>query len=96
MDKKNKDRFEITEMFMGKADNQRCFFGFIKRLIDANGHSYVFSRIVVNNGLVCAIAPEQQELGENLDKMCVMICDKGLHYDKGVSTEIFGSKYFLN
>jgi len=95
MDKKSKDRFEITEMFMGKADNQRCFFGCIKRLKDDN-RSYVFSRIVVNDGLLCASAPEQQELGENLDKMCRMICDEGLHSDCGVSTEFFGVKYFLN
>jgi len=48
------------------------------------------------DGLLCASAPNQDELGENLDKMCVMICDKGLHSDIGVSTEIFGYDFFLN
>ena len=96
MSKKEKDRFEICEMFMGKADVHRCFFGIIKRLTDNAGNPYVFSRIVVNDSLLCASAPEQKELGRNLDEMCVMILDKGLHDDAGVSTEIFGGRYFLN
>jgi hypothetical protein len=48
------------------------------------------------DGLLCASAPKQQELGENPDKLCKMICDEGLHFDCGVCTEIFGAKYFLN
>lgn len=91
-----KIKVEITEMFMGKADIYRCFFGCIKRLSDDNGNPFVFSRLVMNKGLLCASAPEQQKLSENLDKMCKMICDEGLHDNKGVSKEIFGSKFFLN
>jgi hypothetical protein len=48
------------------------------------------------DGLLCASAPEQQELGDNLDKMCKMICDKGLHSDSGVSSNIFGANFFHN
>ena len=91
-------KVEITEMFMGKADIYRCFFGCIKRLRDDNDVPFVFSRLVmkINKGLLCASAPEQQELAKNLDEMCIMICDKGIHDDKGKSKEIFGSKFFLN
>lgn len=96
MSKKEKYRFEICEMFMGKADVHRCFFGIIKRLTDITGNPYVFSRIGVNDGLLCASASEQKELGRNLNEMCVMILDKVLHDDDGVSTEIFGGRYFLN
>jgi hypothetical protein len=96
MEKDKTDRFEITEMFMGQASVDRCFYGCIKRLKDTEGNPYVFSRIVVNDGLVCASAPEQRELGENLDKMCHMIVFEGLHSDAGVSTEIFGTDFFLN
>jgi hypothetical protein len=96
MSKKEKDTFEICEMFMGKADVHRCFFGIIKRLTDNAGNPYVFSRIVVNDSLLCARAPEQKELGRNLDEMCVMILDKGLHDDHGVTKEIFGTDFFLN
>lgn len=96
MDKKSKERFEITEMFMGQASVERCFFGYIKRLKNDAGRPYVFSRLVVNDGLLCASAPEQQGLGDNFDEMCVMIVDKDLHNDAGVTTKIFESDFFLN
>ena len=96
MDKKSKEKFEISEMFMAKADVHRCHFGIIKRLRDAEGNPFVFSRILMPDGFLCASAPEQIELGDNLDIICKMSLDEGLHSNAGVSTEIFGSKYFLN
>jgi hypothetical protein len=48
------------------------------------------------DGLLCANAPTQDELSDNLDKMCKMIVDEGLHSYGGVSVEIFKSKYFLS
>ncbi|MGD0756696.1 MAG: hypothetical protein ABR927_16725 [Bacteroidales bacterium] len=45
MSKKEKERFEISEMFMAKADKNRCFFGCIKRLKDDNCNPFVFSRM---------------------------------------------------
>lgn len=96
MDKDKKNKFEITEMFMAKTSPDNCFFGCIKRLKDKNGNSFVFSRIKMKNGLLCANADDQKILGENLDEMCVMILDKGLHNDRGVTKEIFGTDFFLN
>ena len=96
MDKKNKDRFEITELFVAKASMDRCFIGIIKRETDENDNPFVFSRIVMPDGLICANAPEQEELGKNLDEMAIMILDKNLHNDAGVSNEIFGGRCFLN
>jgi hypothetical protein len=96
MDNKSKDRFEITELFMAMAHKDRCFTGIIKRLKDVEGNPFVFSRIVMPDGLICAREADQKELGKNLDEMCVMICDKGLHDSAGVTIEILGAKYFLN
>jgi hypothetical protein len=96
MSKKEKERFEISEMFMAKADVNRCFFGIIKRGKDEDGNSYVFSRIKMQDVLLCASANDQKVLGKNLDEICVMILDKGLHYDHGVIKEIFGTDFFLN
>ena len=96
MSKKEKERFEISEMFMAKADKNRCFFGCIKRLKDENGNPFVFSRIKMKNGLLCANADDQKILGKNLDEMCVMILDKGLHNDRVVAKEIFDTDFFLN
>lgn len=96
MDKKNKEKLEITELFCAQPDKERCFFGCIKRLNDNSGNSFVFSRIVMPDGLLCASAPAQDELSTNLDKMCKMIVDEGLHSDFGVFTEILSNKFFLN
>lgn len=96
MDKKSKDRFEITEMFMGQASVDRCFYGCIKRLKDDDGNPYVFSRIVMPDGLICSSAPDQRVLGENLDNICVMRLDGGLNSHAGVTTKIFDADFFLN
>jgi hypothetical protein len=99
MNKKVKEKqleVEITEMFCAQIDNNRMYSDCIKRLRDTEGNQFVFSRIVIPNGLLCASASEKQELGDNPDKMATHIVYGNLHSDAGVSTEIFGTKYFLN
>ena len=97
MNKKGKDRYELTEMFIAKADKDRCFFGIIKRWNDLDGKPLVFSKIVMkNNGFIYAQAVDQKRLSKNLNEICIMILDMGLHDDAGVSTEILGKDLFLN
>jgi hypothetical protein len=96
MDKEKNNKFEIIEMFMVKADVNRCFFGIIKRGKDDDGNPYVFSRIEMKDGLLCASANDQKVLGKNLDEICIMILDKNLNDNAGVFTESFGGNYFLN
>lgn len=90
------NKVEITEMFMAQADHDRCFYGIIKRDKDDTGNPYVFSRITINDGFIEARAPEQRELGKNLDQLCIMILDMGLHNDEGVYINILNEKLFLN
>lgn len=94
--KYNKDQFEITEMFMAQADHDRCFYGIIKRSKDADGQPHLFSRIIINDGIIQARASDQKVLSRLLDEMCIMVLDLGLHKDAGVQVEIFGSDFFLN
>jgi hypothetical protein len=96
MDKEKKNKFEINEMFMAKADVNRCFFGIIKRSKDEDGNPYFFSRIKMQDGLLCASANDQKILGKNLDEICIMILDKNLHDNAGVKTKIFETDLFLN
>jgi hypothetical protein len=96
MDKKSNDQFEITEMFMAQADHERCFYGIIKRSKDSNGNPHVFSRIIINDGLVQACASDQKTLGKILDQMCIMVLDYGLHDDAGKRIKIYNADYFLN
>jgi hypothetical protein len=96
VEKDNKDRFEIHEMFMCQADHDRCFYGIIKRSKDTNGNPHVFSRIIVNDGLIMACAGEQKVLGKVLDEMCVLVLEYGLHNHAGVRIKIYNADYFLN
>ena len=89
-------KVEITEMFCAQIDGNRMYTGCIKRLRDNIGNQFVFSRIVMPNGLLCARETEQNTLGKNLDIMAKDIVDGNLHGDAGVSTEIFGTNFFLN
>ena len=43
MDKKNKDKFEVSEMFMAKTSPDNCFFGCIKRGRDENDDPFVLA-----------------------------------------------------
>lgn len=97
MSKKEKDRLEICEMFMAKANKDRCFFGIIKRWTDNDGTPKVFSKICMpNDGFICSQASNQKTLGTMLDEICIIVLDKNLHGDAGIFVEILGSKYFLN
>ena len=98
MNKENEKQLkvEITEMFCAQIDGNRMYTGCIKRGRDAEGNQFVFSRIVMPNGLLCARETEQIALGKNLDIMAKDIVDGNLHGDTGKSTDIFGSKFFLN
>jgi hypothetical protein len=92
----NKDRFEITEMFMAQADINRRFYGTIRRDIDGDGNPVVYGKIKVLNGSICAQAEDQWKLGDMLDTLVLMILDYGLHSDTGKTSVNAGETYFLN
>jgi hypothetical protein len=94
--KENQERIQISEMFMCQADHERCFYGIIQREIDEFGNAFVFSRIVMPDGLIQAKADNQWELGKNLDQMCIMILDMGLNKQRGKVISICNSDFFLN
>jgi hypothetical protein len=96
--KENKDRFEITEMFMATkgGDYSRCFHGTIQRLTDEDGSDYCFGKIKVNQGWVCARGSNQDELGRKLDELVLMVLDYGLHSNAAKTIKIGDNDYFLN
>jgi hypothetical protein len=46
--------------------------------------------------LLCARESDQKKLAKNLDEICVMIFDMGLHDDTGMTAKIFDADFFLN
>jgi hypothetical protein len=94
---KSQLKVEITEMFVAKPDKDRIYFGCIKRSRNEKGEMNLFSRIAMpDSGMLCANETDQKVLAKNLNEMAVMILDKNIHNDAGISTEIFGLKFYHN
>ena len=89
--KKAKLNVEITELFMAQADRDRRFHGTIKR-----EEGLVRGDIKINDGHIYAVAPNQDELGKNLDEMVKLILDVGIHDMMAVTSEFNETKLFLN
>jgi len=93
---KKKERFELTELFLVKADWDRTFMGTIKREKDEDGRPIIRGAVMVNEGHIYSMAGILEKLGEYMDAICVMKLDRGLHDKVGVFSAICKTKYFLN
>lgn len=72
------------------------FSGTIQRGFDVNGIPVIPDRIKFNNGFVCAQSGSQDELGEKLDEIVLMILEYGLHTDYGNSHTVAGMTFNQN
>ena len=79
-----------------KADWNRTYIGTIKREVDDTGQPIVRGAVKVEEGRIYSTAADQDELCRNMDAICVMKLDYGLHQSEGVFTEICDTNYFLN
>ena len=77
---------EITELFMVKADWNRTFIGQIIRKTDEDGLSINLGNVIVDEGKIWSKAETQEELGNNLDDICTLKLDGGLHNSCGVTS----------
>jgi hypothetical protein len=92
---KKTDNIQITELFLIKSDWGRTFMGSLKRNI-VNGKEIVRGKVKVNDGNLLGVANSDDELMKNLDEICVMKLDKGLHDNSGVSITVAETPLFLN
>jgi hypothetical protein len=88
----------ITELFLVKPGNDfhRTFTGVIRREVDADGNPIVLGQAIVREGMIWSKARTEEELTINMDEVCKMKLDMGLHSNPGISAEICGFKYILN
>ena len=86
----------ITELFLVKADWQRTFMGTIRRELDSDENPVVMGEVIVQEGKIWSKASSQEELRKNLDDICTMKLDCGLHEDTGETIKIFDEDFFLN
>ena len=96
---KKKEEFELTELFLikaGKTDWDRTFIGSIKRETNDEGEPLVRMKVVVEEGMIVGMARNQDEIGANLDDVCLMKLDFGLHSKDGPKSTIFDSDFYHN
>jgi hypothetical protein len=92
----NSDRFQISELFMAKADYHRKFIGEINRHTNLDGNKFVTGKVFVQDGYIWSMAGDQFELSINLDEICNLKLDYALHDNTGVVYTIMDERFFLN
>ncbi len=95
MAKKNIQPLQISELFLVKSNWRKTFVGEIIREKTENGE-ICRGTVVVNEGRIWSTGESQDELGKNLDDICIMKLDMGLHSNAGESIVIAGTLFYLN
>jgi hypothetical protein len=100
-EKKKKERFEITELFMAKCGKNgwdRCYYGTIHREKDEAGNEVSVNGNIYlkDEGNIWSRDANQWVMGENLDTILELRLDYGLHLDPGVKSIIAEDDFFHN
>lgn len=96
MPKKKLPEIQITELFLVKADWTRTFIGNIRREVDVDGNPVVLGEVIVQEGKMWSISNTQNELVMNLDNICILKLDYGLHDEQAKFIMIAGIPFSLN
>ena len=96
MEKKKLPGIQLTELFLVKADWGRTFMGEIFRENTADGKEFVRGRVIIEEGKSWSTGNSQKELAKNLNDICIMKLDMGMHSRAGVKVKILDFDFFLN
>ena len=92
---KGKEKYEIQELFMVKAEWYKCFSGIIKK-ISEEGEKYSVSRITVNEGEICSQEKPCDETGSRVDELVTMVLDHDIHKNHGKVWIYLGQFFHVN
>jgi len=81
---------------MAQASRDRRFYGTIQRDCDDKGIPFVYGEIRINQGYIYSRADNQDNLGQKLDEMAILILDNGLYDQQGKTVNIIETDFFLN
>ena len=95
-DDNKKDKYQLTELFLVAADIHRTFPATILSKHDDNDQEYFIGVVIINEGEVIGRAKSQAELENQLDDLCKMKLDCGLHQTEAISSVIFYGDCFHN
>ncbi len=91
-----KSKFDITELFLVVADIKRTFVGSMQRGKDEEGRDFVTGKVTVKEGVMVGRAETGRLMGEQLDNVCKLKLDHGLHEEEGRTSMILATKYNHN
>ena len=95
-DDDNKDKFHLVELFLVAADIRRTFPATMLTRHDDNDQEFYVGAAIINEGEVIGRAKSQAELERNMDDICKMKLDCGLHTTSGILSEILLTKFIHN
>ena len=95
-DDDNKDKFHLVELFLVAADIHRTFPATMLTKQDNNDQEYFVGVVTINEGEVIGRAKSKAELENQLDDICKLKLDFGLHATSGISSELLLTSYFHN
>lgn len=93
---KKTSKIEISELFLVKADWHRTYMGTITRETTEEGKEFVRGNVIIDEGKAWSTGSSQEELASNLDNICTMKLDGGLHANEGPREAIAGASFYLN
>ena len=70
-----KKEFELTELWLVKADWERTFIGTIRREKGENGTPRLIGNADINGVAIFAEATSEEDLTDKLDELCTKILD---------------------
>ena len=93
---KKRSHITLTELFLVKADWSRTFMAEISREILKDGSEFVRGKVIINEGMAWSTGTSQADLAKNLDNVCIMKLDKGLHATDGPHDTVANANFYLN
>ena len=95
-DDNKKDRFQLVELILVAADIYRTFVATRLEREHDNGEKFYTANVKVHEGEIISASEDETAVEKNLDIMCVLKLDFGLHEIVEKSIAIFYDKYFYN
>ena len=91
-----KDRLQLVELILVAADIKRTFVATRLERQHDNGEKFYTAVVKVHEGEIISASESESGVENNLDIMCVLKLDFGLHETKAISSVIFHYDYFHN
>ncbi len=95
-DGSRKEKFELIELFLVAADVKRTFVATRLEREHDNGEKFYTAIVKVHEGEIISASISGSGVEKNLDIMCVLKLDYGLHETEGISSQIFHYDCFHN